>query len=818
MMQRFFYTAVLIISLTTACNLPQSSVPATPVPETTGEIIFITPTPDPNAIPATATMPPSPTIPPTPTIEPSVLLQYANNALINGYYEESVGIYQTVLQQGDGVQPAQRIEAALQLGRAAVREGLFEQAIDPLTQIIMQYPGDARAAQAHFLRGDAYLGVSQWQAAIADYQQYLQLRPGLIDSYVHERIGDAYIALGQTDQALASYNQALAANRILVPQLILRERLAQIYINLGRIDLAVAQYDAILAVAQNAPYRASIDFLAAQALINGGDTEQGVLRMQRVFDNYTQTAAAYDAMLVLLQNGIEVDGLRRGIVSFNYGDYQRAITAFDEYTSSYQVDAIPARLYLLLGRAYREIGNPSAALVAFQTIIDQFPQDPLFGEALLEQGRTHFLAGDIPTAIDTYVRVADSYGYLSEIAAEALWRAGYLYGTNGDPVLSRQVFVQLANTYPNSEWATSGLFLAASAAVNSDEPAVAENLYGRLASISVGDDQAAAFLWVGRLALQRGDDTAADEALSLAVTAAPDSYFAARANDIRLNRQPFTPPANFQFDFDDGAALAEAETWMRQILAIEAQGDLWRLSPELEADTRLIRGGELWLVGAYDEALEEFGALLEEKRTSGDLLSSYQLAIYLRGIGAYYSSIIAAADVIRGAGVPTLDAPSFLARMRYPIYYRDLVLQAAQERGFDPLVLFALIRQESLYNATAVSIADAKGLTQVIPSTAQYIANQLGWDNFKDSDLFRPYVGIAFGAFYLEEQLNRFGGFVPAALAAYNGGPGNAADWLALSGTDTDAFVTAITFEESRAYVERIYSHYNIYRTLYGTP
>lgn len=818
LMIRYTILVAILCSILSGCNLSQSDAP-TSAPQAndgTDGVVFVTPTPDPNA--ATATPTNTPTVPPTPTVDPTILIQYANNSLINGYFEEAIGTYQAVLQQGESAPVEQRAEAALQIGRAALREGLFDVAVDSLTQVITEFPEDSRVPQAYFLRGDAYLGLSQWQAAIDDFQQYLQLRSGLIDSYVYERIGDAQLALGQTETALASYEQALTANRILVPQLVLRERLAQIYINLGQIDLAVAQYDAILSVAQNAPYRASIDFSAAKALIDSGDTDRGILRMQRVFDNYTQTATAYDAMLILQQNGVTIDGLQRGIVSFNYGDYQGAIAAFDEYTSSYQIDAIPARLYLLQGRAYREIGNPSAALVAFQTIIEQFPQDPLFGDALLERGRTYFLSGDIPTAIETYLQIGDNYGYLSEIAAEALWRAGYLYGTNGEPDLSRQVFTQLANTYPSSTWSTNGLFLAAATAYGNNELVVAENLYGRLASISVGEDQAAAYLWVGRLALQRGDQTAAEESLNLAVAAAPDSYYAARALDIRLGRQPFTPPSNLQLQFDENAELAEAESWLRQQLAIEGEGQLWVLSPELAADPRLIRGNELWIVGAYDEAVQEFNVLLEEKRTAVDILSAYQLAIYFRGIGAYYSSIIAAADVIRGSGAGNFDAPRFLARMRYPVYYQELVIESAQQYEFDPLVLFALIRQESLYNASAISAADAIGLTQVIPSTGQYIASQLNWENFQSSDLLRPNVSIAFGGYYLNEQLNLFDGFVPAALAAYNGGPGNSLDWLALSGTDTDAFVTAITFDETRSYVQRIYSHYTIYRELYGMP
>jgi len=82
--------------------------------------------------------------------------------------------------------------------------------------------------------------------------------------------------------------------------------------------------------------------------------------------------------------------------------------------------------------------------------------------------------------------------------------------------------------------------------------------------------------------------------------------------------------------------------------------------------------------------------------------------------------------------------------------------------------------------------------------------------------LFRPYASIAFGAYYLWEQLNGFEFNTVVGLAAYNAGPGNAASWLATSGSDPDFFVEAIGFPSTRLYVQRIYEHYHTYRQLYG--
>ncbi|RMG88272.1 MAG: hypothetical protein D6712_03920, partial [Chloroflexi bacterium] len=614
-----------------------------------------------------------------------------------------------------------------------------------------------RVAWAYFLRGDAYLGLSSWNEAIADFQQYLSLRSGLIDSYVYERIADARLALGQFDAALQDYDRALAANRSLVPQLILREKVAQILRSAGLYTQAIAQYEAILAVAKNAPYRASIELEAAQTLLDGGDTENGLARAARVFNDYSETASAYLAMQILEQHGVDLDDYRRGQVAFVYGDYQTAINAFNAYTTQYQAAAIPPRMYLLLGRAYREIGNFSAALVAFQTIIEQFPLDALFGEALLEQGRTYFLSGDIPSAIRHYTFIADNYGYLPQ-AAEALWRAGYLYSTQGDSETSREVFLRLADAYPTTEQANSGLFIAASAAYSGGFPAVAEYLYARLAANTIGEDQAAAYFWVGRLAMLRGDSATADSAFASAIQAAPESYYAARAADIRNGVQPFQPPANYRFQFDEAAELQQAEDWLRATFGIQQEGALWALSPQLESDPHLVRGRELWAVGAYGDAEEEFTTLLDNLREQNDALSAYQLAIYFRSIGAYMPSIVAAADVIKIAGVTTLQAPPYIARMRYPAYYLDVILDIQARWGTDPLLVLSLIRRESLFDAYATAAAGEKGLMQVIPSTGDYIAEQLNWPDYQHSDLFRPYAAIEFGAYYLQEQLQLFDG------------------------------------------------------------
>ncbi|TVR23164.1 MAG: hypothetical protein EA396_04210 [Anaerolineaceae bacterium] len=752
---------------------------------------------------------------PTPDIPPEITLQIGDRFSRDGRFENAVYTYQIILDGGEAISAEIRAAAAYNMAQAALREGLFDYAVNALNNLMAIAPDDYRSVLAYFLRGDAHSGLGMWAEAVDDYRQYLTLRPGVIDSYAYERIGDALINLNQFDAALESYENATQATRSRIPQAALMEKVANLHRLNGNTSRAVAQYDGILEFAQTFNYRASIELMAAQTLLNAGDDAGGLARMARLFGEYQGAPAAYEAMLTLLENGIELSGDAVGQTYFIAGRYEDAIDAFNRFTTEVALTEIPPRLYIQLGQAYRAAGNFDAARVAFRTVTEQFSNDPLFGDALLEGGRTYFMQDDIPSAIERYLFIADTYGYLEATAAEALWRAAYLHNTNDNTPEARVLFTRLAQTYPNSEQARSGLSIAANTAVRNDQAPLAETLFAQLATLAEGTERADAYLNLGRLALERGDAQTARDALENTIAAAPDSFFSARARDLMAGRDPFTPPATLVWRFDDVAEITAAEDWLRAQFNITQAGALWPLAAELEADPRLIRGRELWAVGAFNEARIEFNDIISEY--SADGLASYQLAMATRNIGAYRPSIAAAANVIIQSDVATLDAPPFIARLRYPAYYGEEVRRITAEYGIDPLLMLSLIRHESLFDTYATAAADEKGLTQVVPATAAYIAEQLNWRDYQHRDLFRPHAGIEFGAFYLAEQLNRFGGNVYAALGGYNAGPGRAINWLELSDNDNaDRFMASITINSTRQYIQMIYNNYAMYRVLYG--
>jgi len=198
-----------------------------------------------------------------------------------------------------------------------------------------------------------------------------------------------------------------------------------------------------------------------------------------------------------------------------------------------------------------------------------------------------------------------------------------------------------------------------------------------------------------------------------------------------------------------------------------------------------------------------------------DPLATYQLALAFRERGLYRLSILCAERLTWSSPITRRSqAPLFIRELSHPLYFQELASVEAQLREIDPLLLSAMMRQESLFEPTSTSAANARGLAQVIPPTGEWIASKLGLADWHADELWLPYVGVPFGAYYLAVQLATFDDQVIPALVAYNAGPGRVHEWLAAT-PDMDLFVENLPYSESRRYVRAIYESYQQYRRLY---
>ena len=141
-------------------------------------------------------------------------------------------------------------------------------------------------------------------------------------------------------------------------------------------------------------------------------------------------------------------------------------------------------------------------------------------------------------------------------------------------------------------------------------------------------------------------------------------------------------------------------------------------------------------------------------------------------------------------------------RSSLPLRHEDIIRQQARNKGLDPSLIAGVIYVESRFR-DQTSVAGAKGLMQILPSTADYIARKSGGTAFEQGDLATPQINIAYGSWYLRYLLQHYHGNELLALAAYNAGEGKVDQWYrdaSARGEDFEA-ATHIPFPETRNYV-----------------
>ena len=161
--------------------------------------------------------------------------------------------------------------------------------------------------------------------------------------------------------------------------------------------------------------------------------------------------------------------------------------------------------------------------------------------------------------------------------------------------------------------------------------------------------------------------------------------------------------------------------------------------------------------------------------------------------------------------------PSWWLRLRYPLEYRQLVVGYARIYHLDPALVAAVVYEESRFDAETRSPAGAVGLMQLLPATAQGIADRTGGSRFRLSDLLDPDINLRYGCWYLQHLQQKYADRPNGdelALAAYNAGQANVDRWIAATPPGRAA---PIRFAATRQYVADVRRLQAIYRRAYGS-
>lgn len=154
----------------------------------------------------------------------------------------------------------------------------------------------------------------------------------------------------------------------------------------------------------------------------------------------------------------------------------------------------------------------------------------------------------------------------------------------------------------------------------------------------------------------------------------------------------------------------------------------------------------------------------------------------------------------------------------YPITYNKYVLSSAKENNIDPYLVFAIIKQESNFDKNACSNKRAKGLMQILDTTADEISKKISYINLDPLDLYDAKTNIYIGVKYFRTLVDRYNGNIRLALCAYNAGLGNVDKWINSENIYVDAKISIanIPFKETQKYLVNILKYYDRYVRLYS--
>src|SRR6185295_14647092 len=407
-----------------------------------------------------------------------------------------------------------------------------------------------------------------------------------------------------------------------------------------------------------------------------------------------------------------------------------------------------ANVYLSV-RAFAE------ARAHWQTLIDNYPQDPRVPEAMLGIGRSYFLEKVYENGYRIFNQLVQDYTTTKE-GSEALNFSAASLLRMGRFTESAARYAEYVDRFPNGERIDTAHLNVIDTLREANQPADA-------------------LLWVNRTR-QRFAGSAVET----------NAMFAALRLYIAENQ------------WSDAVNVAD------QLL----QRSFSKAVQTSRAEVSYLRAFSLEQAGRNDEA---FTAYL----TVPDGIESYYGWLATQRLNALAGPSRAETVAKREGRVN--DAIDSVADA-YPAPYRQAILSAAKARKLDPRFILALIRQESVFKPLAKSPAGARGLLQLTMDAAQKYGPGAGLNALRENQLYQPETSIKLGAEYLEHLTTLFPEMLEPIAASYNGGEDNVARWLERSKrTDPGVFTAEVGFDETKGYVQKVMSNYRVYKKLY-TP
>ncbi|HAG52112.1 MAG TPA: hypothetical protein DCL42_12360 [Deltaproteobacteria bacterium] len=652
---------------------------------------------------------------------------------------------------------ALEIEDNLSSGYKAYKNGNFETAIAHLESA----KGDDSILSdfALYYLGEAHLSISNLDEALNSFLNFVDYHTkSPLTPYAMEKVGDVYLAKGQTVSSINAYKKFLEKYQSSTQTPDVIYKLISILFSIDKYEEAAPFVKRLLVEFPQAEF--NDDSFASQILSN------------EIRKFSTDEFA------------IRTKGLLKA------GRHKRASTEIKEYLFE-GLPWFPAekpserhdKLLLILGQSLYQARDYKKANEVFEDIFLYTDDKKIQAESLIWIARTYIRLKDFESAKDILNALLSDYPD-TNFRDEAAYRLAMIAKDEEDTKLSIALFQQLikenpASTYKNDAlWQIGWLYYSQ------------KNLEESLNTLKILENsplKMRALYWQGKILKMLGDEDRAVRLLKAAADNFPPTYYSTLAGKT-LNPE-----------------VSGLKTISRtDILPVALSGDNGQIEQDEKKESIPVkRARKLLELGFNDLALKELASM--DKQENPMIVS-----LLYREAGEVYRSFVIARD--------RLGYSNQSYQLVFPEGYKEIVEKSAKEFGIDPLLVYAIMMQESQFDAKSVSWAGAIGLLQIMPSTGKMLARELSFSPFKEDDLFEVSTNISFGAQYLKMLITKFKGNLPLALASYNAGPNAVEEWRKRWNlTDIDEFVENIPYPETRKYVEKVLGYYEAYKAIYAS-
>jgi soluble lytic murein transglycosylase len=644
--------------------------------------------------------------------------------------------------------------AYLALGHAYMVDRRFAEAAENLR--LAKQAGQELADYADFLTADAYHQLANEPGAEALLHGFAERYPdSIFDVQVPELEANVLLAQGNATGA----EKVLTAGSESAERPSYQLAQGEVELALGRPQEAEQIFKRLLL-----GHPLSSDALTARAKLTamGAESTLTVAELRSLGDAYynaTRYSEAEEQYRVLAQKpGLEVQ-LRNGFAVDEAAcelKLKRLSPAKVQGLAETPDENGARRLYLLMELARnRDDGEDQRRIVALME--SNFPHSPWLAEALLSSANMYMLRRDYPTAVEYYSYLATHFPE-NKNAAAAHWRAGWLSYRQGLFADAERLFDEQIRLYPAAKETVSALY------------------------------------WRGRLYETQDHKPANAETNYRAVVRGYQHYFYAQMSRQRLAAL--------------GDALPVAEPQLDRIQA----PDVPVLDDSFPVDSpHLAKAKLLANAGLNDYIAAEIAA--DPDSSSWSALAEAQI---YASYGETYRAMRALKKALPyAASAPIKSIPLAYWSILFPKTWWEIIKTESAKNNLDPYMVASLIRQESEFNPTVISYANAYGLMQVEPATGKQLAREEGISHFQTFQLLDPEMNIRLGCRYLRQMLDKVGGVPEYAFAAYNAGDNRVVDWQAAGPySGIDEFVESIPFTQTREYVEAILRNEETYRAI----